>query len=289
MSRSSAGTRSSAGSRSSASHVLATGGRSGGPPTITNNVLYDGVHALNVYEPVWPALFTVVHVHGGGWTSNTTSGLGQTKDTRAEVNIDLSLAARGFLVFSIDYRLIASQTGNLDTSYRGDMITNVLDAVTWARGHADDYNGPVDHIALVGESAGSQLALMATIMGTIGDSRPDATIGWSVFARLDQYGNAAIIKNYLGISADPSGAGAATAQAYSPYNQWVSGIATPVRMCTFTDDISIVREADQDDLAGVITAAGGSVTTATITGSGHADFTNTIEIGRAAAWLKALL
>lgn len=290
MSRTAAGARSAAVGRGSGAHVEAVGGRAASNPTITNNVTYDTTttgqpYQLNAYEPEIAALATIIHVHGGGWTSVTSGGLGQTKDEASIVKIDKWLAARGFLVLSIDYRLIPVASGNEDTSYRDDMIAGVRRAVAWARANADDYNGPTDKIVLLGESAGGHLVLMSTILG----DRPDACIAWSTFTRLDQYGNSTTIKNYLGITTDPSGAGAATAQLYSPYNQWVDGIDVPVRMATFTDDLSSVREADQDDLAGVIEGFTGEVVTATVSGSGHADFTGTAEFDNACAWIREVL
>lgn len=300
MSRTLATGRTDAVGRTSAvGRAVHTGGRAASEPTVTNDVTYDTTttgqpYKLNIYQPEILAPATIVHVHGGfGWSSDL-SNAGATKDIPVEVKIDRYLAARGFLVLSINWRTLPSISGNTDTSYREDMISNVLNAVDWARSNAGTYNGPTDKIALIGESAGGQISLMATILAQailgVFPSRANAVIGWSGLYRLDQYGDSAGIKNMLGISTDPSGAGAATAQAYSPYNQWPSGLTVPVRLCTFTTDIANSRiPTDQTDLATVITANGGDVTTATVSGSGHADFTGTAEIDDACAWIRTKL
>lgn len=86
-------------------------------------------------------------VHGGGWV-------------RGNRRVDVApllppLAAVGMAWFSIDYRLLN------DPLHFGVAIDDVIAAVRFVREHAAEYRVDPDRIALVGESAGGQLAAMA--------------------------------------------------------------------------------------------------------------------------------
>jgi alpha-L-fucosidase 2 len=93
----------------------------------------------------------VIIVHGGGWV-------------RGDRRIDVSplfqpLSDAGFAWFSISYRLVT------DVSQFGVAIDDVESAVRYVKAHAAEYNIDPDRIALVGESAGGQLAAMAALRG----------------------------------------------------------------------------------------------------------------------------
>ncbi len=93
----------------------------------------------------------VVIVHGGGWVRG---------NRRTDVQpLFKPLSDAGFAWFSIDYRLAA------DVTQFGLAVTDVEDAVKYITSHAAEFHIDPERIALVGESAGGQLAAMAALRG----------------------------------------------------------------------------------------------------------------------------
>lgn len=91
----------------------------------------------------------VVIVHGGGWVRG---------DRRVDVEpLFKPLTDAGFAWFSIDYRLAT------DPVQFGVAIEDVEQAVRFVKARAGDYNIDPNRIALIGESAGGQLAAMAAL------------------------------------------------------------------------------------------------------------------------------
>jgi acetyl esterase/lipase len=107
-----------------------------------------------------PARRALVLVHGGGWSAGDKS---ETARSNAQ------LAAQGFHVFDIDYRLAPAVQWK-------EMTGDVKCAVGWLKRHPQLTLGPrtiaIDpgRVALFGRSAGGQLALLA------GFSTGDATL-----------------------------------------------------------------------------------------------------------------
>jgi alpha-L-fucosidase 2 len=90
-------------------------------------------------------------VHGGGWVRG---------DRLTEVEpLFAPLTKAGFAWFSIDYRL------SDDWTQFGAAIEDVENAVRFVKAHAAQYRIDPNRIALVGESAGGQLAAMAALNG----------------------------------------------------------------------------------------------------------------------------
>lgn len=88
-------------------------------------------------------------VHGGAWVRG---------DRVTEVQpLFAPLTKAGFAWFSIDYRL------SDDWTQFGAAIEDVENAVRFVKAHAVQYRIDPDRIALVGESAGGQLAAMAAL------------------------------------------------------------------------------------------------------------------------------
>ncbi len=99
----------------------------------------------------------VIVVHGGGWVRG---------DRRVDVApLFKPLEAAGIAWFSIDYRL------SNDILHFGAAIDDVRDAIRFVHAHASEYRVDPDRIALVGESAGGQLAAMAAL-----DPAPEAQV-----------------------------------------------------------------------------------------------------------------
>lgn len=103
----------------------------------------------------------VVLVHGGGWIAG---------DRRIDVEpLFKPLSDAGFAWFSISYRLAT------DVTQFGVAINDVQAAVRYVRCHAAQFNIDPDRIALIGESAGGQLAAMAALRG-LGDTAVKAVV-----------------------------------------------------------------------------------------------------------------
>jgi len=87
----------------------------------------------------------IISVHGGGWNARPRNDFPQW---------NAWLAANGFTVFDIDYRL-APQPNYLTAT------ADVKCAVLWIKEHADEFKISPDRVALYGRSAGAHLALLA--------------------------------------------------------------------------------------------------------------------------------
>lgn len=105
---------------------------------------------MDAYVPEGRGPFpAVVIVHGGGWI---------TGDRHTNVEpLFRPIADAGYAWFSISYRL-ANEVGVF-----GAAIQDVEQAVLFVHAHAAEYKVDPDRIALVGESAGAQLASMASL------------------------------------------------------------------------------------------------------------------------------
>ncbi len=86
----------------------------------------------------------VIMVHGGGWHSGSRSQFPRW---------NAWLADKGYVVFDIDYRLSPPPSWQ-------DAPADVRCAVGWVKEHADRYGVDPERVALMGRSAGGQLALL---------------------------------------------------------------------------------------------------------------------------------
>ncbi len=113
---------------------------------------------LDASIPDGPGPFpAVIVVHGGGWVRG---------DRRVEVApLFAPLSQAGIAWFSIDYRLSS------DLTQFGVAIEDVKAAIRFVKAHAAAYRIDQDRIALIGESAGGQLAAMAAL-----DPAPDLRV-----------------------------------------------------------------------------------------------------------------
>jgi acetyl esterase/lipase len=127
---------------------------------------------------------TIVYVHGGGWV------IGQ----RDKQGLPLlqHLAARGWVGFSVDYRLSPRATFP-------DHLVDVKRAIGWVREHAAEYGADPGFLVLAGNSAGGHLAALAALTGNEHAYQPgfeqactsvDACIAfYGVHDLLDRYGH----------------------------------------------------------------------------------------------------
>jgi acetyl esterase/lipase len=87
----------------------------------------------------------IVQIHGGSW---------QHGDANEQDWFARYFAARGYVVFSIEYRLAPRWQWPAQ-------IDDVRNAFDWIHRHADDYQADMSRLAVVGRSAGAHLAMLA--------------------------------------------------------------------------------------------------------------------------------
>jgi acetyl esterase/lipase len=139
---------------------------------VTNDVTYRTVDGeklgLDVYQPAKkgkdrPA---VVIVHGGGWSGG---------DKQLFATQGNQLAERGFVAFSVNYRLAPAHP------YPA-AVDDVEGAVEWVRKHAEKYGVDPKRIGALGGSAGAHLT---GLLATVGEGshakghRIAAAVSWS--------------------------------------------------------------------------------------------------------------
>lgn len=119
----------------------------------------------------------VLIIHGGGWS-------GGDKAAGREFNIGTNLAKAGYVCASVNYMMQEGQR----------WPTNLYDcknAVRFLRKNADKYQIDVDHIGVIGGSAGGHLALMVGYTTDIPELEPKSPypgISDRVSAVVDLYG-----------------------------------------------------------------------------------------------------
>jgi acetyl esterase/lipase len=106
----------------------------------------------------------VIMVHGGGWTSG---------DKHKDITTVLEALTKSgeFTWFSINYRMAP-------TNHWPACFKDVQTAIRWARGHATEYKGDPQRMALMGYSAGGQLTCLATVQAKE-DMRVQAVVGFA--------------------------------------------------------------------------------------------------------------
>ena len=125
---------------------------------------------LDIYTPK-PSpnpLPTVLFVHGGGWNSGDSRHALAFPDLPRAL---AALAARGYVVASLNYRL--SQEAHFPAA-----LQDVKAAIRWLRSHAGSYNGDATRVAVWGMSAGGQLAAMAGTTCGVTRFEPDGNAGY---------------------------------------------------------------------------------------------------------------
>lgn len=113
----------------------------------------DGIdaHRMDIYRPEGSeneVLPVIINIHGGGLI------IGNKEFNRY---FCAKLSALGYLVFSIEYRLIPD-------CMVFDQFSDVCNAFNYIRAHLDEYNGDADHIYGVADSGGAYLLTYTTAM-----------------------------------------------------------------------------------------------------------------------------
>ena len=109
-------------------------------------------HKLDVMYPdnasAQDKLPVIIDIHGGGW---------MYADKDLNDNYCLGLASRGYVVFSISYRLVPDVTVE-------EQIQDVAFALQWISQNMSSYPCDEENILLTGDSAGGQLAVYSAII-----------------------------------------------------------------------------------------------------------------------------
>ena len=122
----------------------------------------DSEHPLKKLDVYYPEgtpedakLPVVIDIHGGGWYYGTKE---------LNKNYCLSIAKRGFAVFSMSYRLAPEVCMN-------EQLCDVMQALKYINLHLGDYPCDKSKILLTGDSAGGQLASFAAALCRSGELR----------------------------------------------------------------------------------------------------------------------
>jgi len=123
----------------------------------------------------------VVIIHGGGWSGGDQGAV-------REINIGTTLAAHGYVGFSINY-VLANKVNPTWPQNLYDCKT----AVRWRRKNADRLNIDPEHIGAIGGSAGGHLTAMLAVTGPDAGLDPPGPYGeysCQIQAAVDLYGPA---------------------------------------------------------------------------------------------------
>ena len=223
---------------------------------VTRDVTYRTVEGekigLDVYRPIKkgkdrPA---VVIIHGGGWRGGDKQALAQQGN---------QLAERGFVAFSVDYRLAPAHP------YPA-AVDDVNAAVEWARKHAKEYGVDPKRIGALGSSAGAHLTGM---LATLGEGALDrghritAGVSWSGPMDLTPIG-AGAVAGFLGCSPD------ACPDKYKDASPITHVDKTDAPMLIVNSANELVPESQADTMKAALDAAGVANEEIILPGTAHA-------------------
>lgn len=204
----------------------------------------------------------IVHVHGGGWRR------GSRREPLRALGEDFydTLAAQGFAVAAVDYRLSAEARFPAP-------LEDVSGAVGWVRDNAARYGLDAGRVFLWGDSAGGHLALLAALTG----GKVQGVVAW--FPVTDLLGMPADIAD-AGAVPDtgpgsrealllgaPAAAVPELARQASPLTHAAAGAPPILLMHGAADDM--VPPAQSIRLAGALRAAGATVELELVPGATH--------------------
>jgi acetyl esterase/lipase len=152
----------------------------------------DGVKlSMNIYQPLqvgkYPAL---ISIYGGAW---------QRGSPDSDETFNRYIAAQGYVVWAIDYR-------HAPAYHFPVQIEDVRLALTFIKQHAVEYETDLDRVALIGRSAGAQLAMLAAyrdppfpIRAVIDYYGPvNLTTGYANVPTPDPIASRATLRDFLG-------------------------------------------------------------------------------------------
>jgi acetyl esterase/lipase len=112
----------------------------------------DGVNlSLNIYRPAQIGTYpAIVSIYGGAW---------QRGNPDSDDTFNRYIAAQGYVVWAISYR-------HAPAYHFPTQIEDVRSALTYIKQHAATTETDLDRVALIGRSAGAQLAMLAAYQAT---------------------------------------------------------------------------------------------------------------------------
>lgn len=119
----------------------------------------------------------VVLVHGGGWSGGDKAGADKPNSGADITPWFEPLAEAGFLVVSINYRLAPAHRWPA-------ALDDTRAALRWVRAHIAEHGGDPSRVAIMGHSAGGQLALFAAMPDDDGGALVQAVIGCAAVSDL---------------------------------------------------------------------------------------------------------
>ena len=121
---------------------------------------------LDLYLPVQRRrpLPTIVFVHGGGWTGGHSRQAGAFENWP---RVLASIAARGYVVASVNYRLSSEAVSPAAER-------DIKSAIAWLRANATRHAIDISRFGIWGASAGGQLATLAGTSCDVAELAPDA-------------------------------------------------------------------------------------------------------------------
>ena len=198
----------------------------------------------------------IVQIHGGSWQG----GARTDQETFARY-----FASRGYVVITVDYRFAPRWPWPAQ-------LEDVNAALRWVRMSESTHEGDADRVALIGRSAGAQLALMAAYSGTtpvravVSFYGPtDLTEGWNDPPKPDPASVRSTLESFMG--GDPAALPSRYIEA-SPIT-WVSGRVPPTLQLQGARD-HVVRPRFARDLHQRLQAAGANSVLLEIPWSEHA-------------------
>jgi acetyl esterase/lipase len=219
---------------------------------------------LDLHVPPGDGPFPVLlWIHGGGWMTGS-------RVWTVDQQFHERMLARGYAVADVDYRLALeavwpAQQADIDA------------AVRWLRHHAVALRIDPDRFAVLGESAGGQLAAIAALTGT-GDSAIQAVILWygpaDLSNRRDQDDPFEFPAVLLG---GPLAERTALARLASPLHNIHAG-APPFLLVHGTED-ETVPFAEAVGFAEALRAQGVRCDVLPVEGAGHVFTGATVEVG----------
>jgi acetyl esterase/lipase len=208
-------------------------------------------------RPLSPA---VIVIHGGSWSGGVKSDF---------ETYDRWLAAGGRVVFDVEYRL-----ANGAQRFPAQLV-DIQCAIAWVKSHAAQYHVDPERLALLGRSAGGQLALLAAYTANEPTPRPgpcdgrgtgvravisfygptDLAWGYAHPGRPDVIDTPRVFENYLG------GSPASAPQAYASASpiEHVSAQSPPTLFLHGGHD-QLVRAANVERIMPKLEAAGVAAT-----------------------------
>jgi acetyl esterase/lipase len=160
-------------------------------PSIQFSSLNNVPLALNLYQPAKVGLYpAIVVIYGGAW---------QRGNPNQDAAFSRYMAGQGYVVWAISYR-------HAPQYHFPAQLEDVRNALNFVKQHAIEYETDLNRLALMGRSAGAQLAMLAAyepselkIRAVVDYYGPvNLTTGYYQLPTPDPIGSQAVLRSYFG-------------------------------------------------------------------------------------------